>query len=190
MKHLFLFFALISSLVFTPAAFGRLPYQVYQMASVNNVPIWASVTQSSLGAPGQQISTTSGSGAGSTTTSGTFGTITNQSVTITTHGRPVLLTVQADGTTNTGTLACFSASATQCDAAFQWQRDSSTIYTTVVNTNVGGNGANVLQIDVPPGAMNMVDFAATAGSHTYILQFRAVAGTASARNIVIIAFEI
>lgn len=88
----------------------------------------ANVTRPKLAAVGQQISSSSGT---STTTSGTFTTLTNMTVTITTTGRPVMVALQPDGTTNpacstvgTGTVGNYRIMVNGVTLVGQWRQDA------------------------------------------------------------------
>jgi len=124
------------------------------------------------------IQTTAGSG--SINTSSTV-MITVFTVTITTTGRPVYLSLQGDGS-GYSFLTCLSAGVT---FASQWLRDGATsvaLYEVLLE-NIGQQYASNI--------FNTIDYSVGAGTHTYEFQWSTLPGqTISIRNLQMIAYEL
>lgn len=122
------------------------------------------ITQAKRAALGHQISSSSGD-VSITATSLTD--VTNMSVSITTTGRPVFITLIADGSTSTPA-SMFGAdpgSSTTATALFAFVRGSTQL------TAIGVIGDSVNSTRIPPGALSHVDVP-SAGTYTYKLQCR------------------
>ena len=127
------------------------------------------ITRPKLASVGQQVSSSSGTFVGSSTS---FVAITNLTVTITTSGRPVMIWAQYDGL---GTATDIAATST---TFLQLLRGSTVIgyYT------LSGSGIEQmfpLQMD-----------AVSAGTYTYSYQIRGTGGSYFAENIVMVAYEL
>jgi hypothetical protein len=158
----------------------------------------AAVTQAKRVALGQQISSSSGSTLGlSTTTSASFVDVFNLSVSITTTGRPVFVGIIPDGSADAMALG-ISASSTGASAAwsgsaqFKFVRGS----TDIGIFNVGGTFTSTstqiagVRASTAPFFIDVV----AAGTYTYKVQFlQAVnlgTGSAQCQNAKLIAFEL
>lgn len=115
------------------------------------------------------ISATSSLNAVSSSSSGTFSTsstsyvaITNQSASITTVGRPVMVSLQADGT-NSGNSAITEQNQ---DAQIQLTRDSTVLATWFITTASASTNFGIQYIDSAPSA----------GSHTYSFTAKVLSG--------------
>lgn len=135
------------------------------------------VTPVKRAALGQQVTSTCGTFI---TSSSSFVTVTNQSIAITTTGRPVMVFMMPDGTTNNSDILAPSS------GTFIWQirRDG-------VSLGIGFADGAGTSIYFPVGGMQVIDTGASAGSHTYDLQIRS-AGSATMRveNSVMAVFEL
>lgn len=130
----------------------------------------ASVTRPKLASVGQQVSSSCGI---FTTTSTSFVSVTNLSVTITTSGRPVMLMIQADGTGSSSSFECVSHPGVL--AFFRGVSD------------ISGVAIPASQV---PGCMSYLD-AVAAGTYTYTLQAKVNSGgTLAVSNAVLVAYEL
>jgi hypothetical protein len=132
------------------------------------------MTRASLPAVGQQISGSSGNW---TTSSVTPGNVTNLSVTLTTTGRPVLVSLQSDGSSNN---ASVNAGTSWVSALVL--RDGS-----VVARNAASGSGGI--VAVPCGSVFFLD-APGAGSHTYTVQAACGGGTCYVNYCSLVAFEL
>lgn len=114
------------------------------------------VTQAKRAALGQQVS---GSSAGYSSTSTVFIQPTNLSISITTTGRPVFLSLIHDG----GSWAGAVGNQGGTDTYFRFNRDSTQVYHALVQS-----GAVMY---LPPGSMTFIDSPA-AGTYTYNFEGR------------------
>jgi len=132
------------------------------------------VTNAKLGALGQQTSSSSGT---FTTTSFIFSLITNQTVTITTTGRPVLIMFQS------GTLQVTGTSGLTTDRAeISIVRGGS--------TQVGFGTFGVSDIRIPATSIIAID-PIGAGTHTYTAEARTLSGiTLNVISVNLIVFEL
>lgn len=147
----------------------------------------ANVTKAKLVAVGQQVSSSSGAFTG---TSASYADVTNLSVTITTSGRPVFLTLVHDGSgvSNTSYLGIQDTDASGT-ANFQILRDATTVSTHAVLSQAG-SGAVVNGI--PVGSVSHLDVVA-AGTYTYKVQYRSQSGangTVIVHHAKLVAFEL
>lgn len=142
----------------------------------------ARTTGTSVGAGGIAIANSSGSFA---TASMTFSTITNQSVTLVTTGRPVRLALQNSGTTN-GSMSIASTDLAQGQIAFA--RDASRINLMDMQIVVPGSNETLV---LPLSSFSHLDIVA-AGTYTYTVQARVtnVDTTLNANEVVLVAYEI
>lgn len=135
-----------------------------------------SVTPVKKSALGQQTSTDSGASAG--TTSSSFVVVTNQTVTITTTGRPVCLILS--GVVDAGNAATWGALSSSL-VTFAFFRDSTQVNQGNFQTNAAAAqivAPNMIAIDVP-----------AAGTYTYTLKQKAVGGTSVCSHVQITAYE-
>lgn len=143
---------------------------------VNGKMGWAAPT---VPAPNFAAATDSGNITNST---GTLVLVTNQSVSITTTGRPVALTVVSTLTSTTaGYIGNSGGGANQ--TTFQWRRNGSSISTFLLGSGTANN------IRVPPGSLYFIDTSAPAGVNTYELYW-GVVGTGEFKNCKMIAYEL
>ena len=143
-------------------------------------------TGTTVGAGGVAISNSSGMFSNFTTG---FVNVTNLSVTITTTGRPVMISLQPDGTGNQAYLLGATSSgsgALQC----QIQRDGTTISDSVLGLLTNGSGEQ--EIQSLPGAVSFIDII-TAGTYTYTLQIASGSGASPVAQVfycVLTAYEL
>lgn len=160
------------------AASSSFPLVMSSSGSILAQPI----TRQGLPAVNQQISNSSGNYS---TTSGSYTPVTNMSVTITTTGRPVLIFLQPDGTTNVGGI---SASANSfAETSFKLFRGATLVALFNYQLNVSSSlflcPSQIFALDTP-----------SAGTYTYSLQVQ-VAGTGGTPNAavfycVMVAYEL
>src|SRR5215217_2079037 len=116
--------------------------------------------------------------------------VTNMSVTIASNGRPVIIALIPDGTTNFGSLGVDRPSGVAADAYFYVVRGASTV---VARYNLAIGGASgALASRVPPGCLMAID-QQVAGSYTYKIQAASsVLGVVNAGvyNCRLIAYEL
>lgn len=145
----------------------------------------AAVTPAKLSASNYVVS----SSCGSFSTGASDIAVTNLSVTITTNGRPVQLSLQPDGTaTNSFVGPINSASQATLDQIIFIKRDSTLIYQTEL-TNGNGSAIVTTAYLVPPGVVNFMDLPA-AGTYTYSVRTTAVSGDSKFNNCVLVAREL
>jgi hypothetical protein len=144
-------------------------------------------TGSTVGAGGVAISASCGNNVSTTNTSPTQ--VPNLSVTITTTGRPVMISLQPDGTLNSFSyIRAFATSGGQSGALFDIYRGS----TQIAEVEVGlGNLGSIANNVIPCGALHVLDIV-SAGTYTYTCQFYVGGGANQAvvNNSVLIAYEI
>jgi hypothetical protein len=143
----------------------------------------AYVTRPQMAAVGQQVSASSGSFNLNTAT---YTNVDNLSVTITTTGRPVLVSLMPDGTGANAYIGLVSPGTTGHAAHFQLMRGSTRISGVTLNTDI------VQTLMSPPGSITMLDVVG-AGTYTYTLQIQGIGsgGTAvSVYNCVLVAWEL
>lgn len=147
-------------------------------------------TGTTVGAGGVAISAASGSFS---TASTSYVPVSQLSVTITTTGRPVMILLQhANGEPAAIVGGTNNASAIFMEADFNINRDSSSSGSANYSSSVtfSPNSAGVYGVSVPPSSVSAVDIV-TAGTHTYILQARSIAGTtAFVENCSLVAYEL
>lgn len=140
-------------------------------ANVTQAKLAARVTGTSVAAGGIAVSASSASFSAA---GATFTDVTNLSVTITTLGRPVKLSLQSDG------LGSVSRLTTDGESTLQFVRGS-----TSLNQLYAGNS----NFSPPSSSFQHTDLVA-AGTYTYKVQVKQAAGTAvSVLNTVLIAHE-
>lgn len=151
-------------------------YQVLQVNSGGTDLTYASVSRNNLAALGQQVSSSSG---GFTTTSLGYVDVTNLSVTITTSGRPVTVSVQGDGSQggSTGINSYFGASGGGA-GSLAYKRGSTYLAEYFIATS------SVLS------PCTFVDVVA-AGTYTYKVAVVSLGGgTITANRMVLVAYEL
>ena len=152
-----------------------------------------SVTTLDLDDPGEQVSSSSGTFS---TASTSFVDITNQSVTITTTGNPVLLMCMSDDINAVGAVPPIGLQAGAglvqivfVSILFQWLRDATVISRMRLGSSTNPGNA-VSSITTPPGFVNYLD-RPSSGTYTYKLQIRLDQGpVARADEIKIAAYEL
>lgn len=110
--------------------------------------------------------TTSSSGA-FTTTSSSFVTVTNQSQSFTTVGRPVAITVEGVTDSFAGFWCVKTAGAGNCDCRIKIRRDSTDV--TIASVYGATGFTDAATFSAPPGSINAIDIP-SAGTYTYTLQ--------------------
>lgn len=150
------------------------------------------ITQVKMGAVGQQVSSSCGNFLSS---SSSYVDVTNLSVTITTTGRPVMLMLIGDGTSNVadvGAAESIGPGGSTFVAKFKILRDSTIVSVNEIFVGMTGHpsGSFTAQINVPPGSINTIDFPA-AGTYTYKLQALISGGdSVYVENSKLVAFEL
>lgn len=145
-------------------------------------------TGTTVGVGGVAISTAMG--AADSTTSGTHSDVNNLSVTITTSGRPVYLTLIPESTTTAGYVGASSnGGGTTYSVTYRWRRDSTTIGICSLISIQTGSGTTTNSVYNAPGTMNFID-TPTAGTYTYKLQFAASTGLAIVGYCKLVAYEL
>lgn len=119
----------------------------------------AGIIKSQMAALGQQVASSSSTFSMSSVTPAT---VTNQSVSITTLGRPVRIKLQSDGSGQYSELV-LSRAANAMYATFQIKRDGSEIH----RERFGSSAAGTMKL--PPSVIDFIDTGASAASHTYTL---------------------
>lgn len=138
----------------------------------------ASVTQAKRAALGQQLS----SSANFTTSNTSYVDVTNLTVTITTTGRPVLIAVIPDGSSNEGYAgAVMGGGPGAFDALFKILEGS----TTIAACNIVGSTTNTIA-GVPVSSFQTIRIV-SAGTYTYKVQ-AAVGPTAAAGQLAAVRF--
>ena len=143
---------------------------------------WA---RANLPTVGQQVSTSCGTFS---TSSGTIVDVTNLTVTITTNGRPVLLTVQpASGTAYANFYSYRTGSAN--DALIFLDRGGANIASWDLGSEA--TGATFVGTTVPVGMVHYID-GVGAGTYTYKIRTLTNLGTSGVKcyNAVLVAFEL
>jgi hypothetical protein len=118
----------------------------------------------------------SGSSGSASTTSGSFVQVTNMSQTITTVGRPVMISFRSSGASSAGSIGCGGTSL------WAIYRDGTQISETILSS----------VLESGPGQLNFIDGAPTAATHTYALYYRDSVGgdTVSMFNCLMILNEL
>jgi hypothetical protein len=144
------------------------------------------------GVGGMSICTSSGSYS---MTSNTPAQITNQSLVLTTSGRPVYIGLIADGTTNESYIEAYSnnSGSISVDGRVQFYRDGTGLGPMVLEqSGIFGTGSvNSSTITLPPSSFNSIDAGANASAHTYTCKVSFDTGTGMNVNYVkMIAYEL
>lgn len=155
---------------------------------VTQVKLAAMATGTTVAAGGIAVSASSGSYSSASTS---VTAVTNLSVTITTTGRPVKLTLQALPTSGaTTSYIGVNANAATASATFNFYRGSTQLCNQVLGVN-NFTSPGILEIDVPPEQVSFYDVVA-AGTYTYTLQAfsNTVATNHLVHECVLVAYEI
>jgi hypothetical protein len=99
-------------------------------------------------------------------------TVTNLTVTLATKGRPVIVSLIADGTTNDSFVSVGLGAADAVSGEICILRDASIIYAT--RLGVTSTGSTTVSLDVAPGTISFLDTGATNASHTYTVQVKRI----------------
>lgn len=167
----------------------------YMFAALTGLTQWYQTPFRTLtGAFGQQIATTS-TGSFSDNTGG-YVDVTNATLSITTHGRPVFVGLQPDGTTDTSTLLP-AATVTTASVSQQLkiQSNNGGGYSDLAYYDIGmttyNSGSNLLALHIPVGCIWYLD-TPLAGTWTYKLQAKSLVSGMNAQivNTKMIAFEL
>lgn len=156
---------------------SAIPGSQLQAQTVAQGALALRTTGTTVAAGGVAISLSSGSDS---TTSSTPVLIANQSITITTTGRPVEVRLSVSGASSGGFLQIPTSTA-----LISIVRDGSNIVD--INVGAGGFSGTVL---LPPSAVAVLDTGATAATHTYAVAWSTLGGTISCKDIVLVAYEI
>lgn len=116
--------------------------------------------------PNYAVSASSG---GSISPAGASGAVTNLSVAITTTGRPVVLSVIPDGSSNASTFGNANTGSTQMEFNVRFLRNGSTFARQKFQIGADTAGAAPTVSFVGPGAIRALDVPA-AGTYTYSIQ--------------------
>ena len=117
-------------------------------------------------APGNGSLVTSLSSSNASFTSVTDVDVTNMEVTITTGGRPVMIVLIPDGSTNNAYVRGFDSDTAAVEIYLALKRDSQLVGRTAIHS--GGSGLTSADIRVPSSSVSFIDVP-PAGTHTYIL---------------------
>lgn len=141
------------------------------------------VTQAKRAALGQQVSSSSAGFA--TTTSGSYVDVTNLTVTITTTGRPVQLSVIPDGTANTCAVYKDNSISSLNDMTVKMVRDSTDIG--IWEFMIGSTISHYQ----PCSVINMIDVVG-AGTYVYKLQIRSSTASVAMgiKRALLVAYEL
>lgn len=125
-------------------------------------------------------------------TSTTLTNVTNLSVSITTSGRPVSLSLITQDTSLVGSISIISTvSGSFVSGAIAWTRDASIINNQALRVAKGPAELQTIQLLLPPGGFNHLDIVG-AGTYTYTFQVGTggVNFTINADNVRLVAYEI
>jgi len=152
--------------------------------AAGSIPVANGITRANQAAVGQQVSASCGFFGGQATSPTD---ITNMSVTITTTGRPVIISVQPDGGSSSGFFDVNNNTITTAFLFLQLVRDSTVI---AVWQLAPPHIANT--VIVVPASLYFLDAGATAATHTYKMQYSVNAATSTAviSQCVIAAYEL
>ncbi len=144
----------------------------------------SSVTRPKMAPIGEQISSSSGSYANSTTS---YMDVTNLTGVITTNGRLVFIGLMPDGS-GVGNFGVFPTTTSSTVGGFlRILRDATTVYETFLETRV--DSVTGTQLFIPPGSVWTYDLP-PAGNYAYKVQVKAFAGsTVSLSASKLIVFE-
>lgn len=136
----------------------------------------------------------SASNSGSFSTSGTTPTaVTNLTVTITTSGRPVVVQLISDNTSETpGSGAFISASSTDTspNGSLSIRRDGNSIGTYDFGGEMTGSGATSTAVKTGPSACSSID-SPTAGTYTYtVFAYSSTGDTIQVEDVKLVAYEL
>lgn len=143
----------------------------------------ASITRAKLAAVGQQVSSSCGT---FTSTSGSQTDVTNLTVTITTTGRPVMLTLQPDGSGGGAVIYNTLAAAGGFLGNIYFVRGGSNIAASTISNNIASTAQIIRMM---PGGFHYLDVVG-AGTYTYKVQVDVVSGLVGVSNCVLLAYEL
>lgn len=158
--------------------------------SDNTNAVTGKLPSSNLGAVNSQVSSSCGAFS---TSSGTPTQITNLSVTITTSGRPVMLSLQSDGTSTQSDVAAVdnTSAGSQGGVNIYFMRASTTLTVENATSGVAPTGQSG-EVQIPTSSFHYLDFVA-AGTYTYHVFIQNAcnnAGTVYVRYAVLVANEL
>ena len=149
----------------------------------NTISTTQGITRSMQAAVGQQISSSCGSFF---TTSTTYTPVTNLSVSITTTGRPVVLMLMSDGSSNISSVGCGTSGGGSSIIYFAFYRGASQISQSLVGVTLAADTS----IYEPPSSVQFID-TPTAGTYTYSLKVLTSATSFGFLNFcVLVAYEL
>lgn len=155
-------------------------------AGITQAKLATRTTGTSVGAGGVAIASSSGT----YNLTGAYATITNQSVTITTTGRPVRAFLTADGASTSYISAITSATGGLTDVYIRVKRGSTVIGEFYTGTRIAGGTSYQTTLYTPPGSIAVIDTPA-AGTYTYSVEaFMSSGGAASVVNVKTIVYEL
>lgn len=141
------------------------------------------ITRDKIVEPGHQLSSSSGSFS---TTSSTYVDVTNLSVTLTTHGNPVLLLLVP---TTSASYVKIAGNPGSIDLKYVRTTDGSDTDVTS-DIRFAFNYSSSITAEIPPGGFGMVDIPA-AGQHTYKVQVKRNGNTtAGVQEVKLFAVEL
>jgi hypothetical protein len=149
----------------------------------------ANVTKPKLAALGDQVSGASGSWS---TSGAGFTQVTNQSVTITSTGRPIWVGLVYDSSSSTaGAIKVNIASGSFASGSIKIDRTTgaSTVTTFFSEVFTYANGATDVSCGVPLSSIRQIDVIGT-GTHTFKLLGAANSGTLEVVNTRLVAYEL
>lgn len=150
--------------------------------SVTQVKMASRSTGTSVGVGGVAIASSSGNFTRSPNIG--FATVTNQSVTITTTGRPVMVFLQSDRNSSFGQEAYVAAGGNTA-AIFQLVRDTSTV---IANYKISADSS--FSAYTPASSVSSVDIVGS-GTHTYTFQIEGSgSNSVTANNVTLVAYEL
>lgn len=192
---------LISILIVSQAAFGVTANKVWRVPSGGTLPSWGPVNLASSNAVTGQIArsnlptvgvviATTETSVSNTYTSSTYTDIANATLSITTTGRPVFIGAMAPTTEVNGFRADGAASGggfeTSCYVKLL--RDSTDVAFLNLNHWVTATSMGLLRHYWPASGINSIDQPA-AGTYTYKLQAKCLAGSMRAVALKLYAYE-
>jgi hypothetical protein len=137
----------------------------------------STITQANLATIPYEISPSSGTASIS---SGTYASVTNLFVSLTTTGRPVMIFLTGDGTTGTGISNCSLITLS----------GSNTGYIQILRNGSEALTSQAIVNDVLPGAVSFFDTGASAGTTTYAIQAAVSSGDINFLRCVLVAYEL
>lgn len=138
------------------------------------------------------LAISSSCGSFTVTSVGVLADVTNLSVTITRTGRPVMICLVSDGTTNTCGQDVVPPNDSQLYGTVCIVKDSTEIARYGVGSSMAGSSGVSLSIRTPPVIQQFVDTSFEAGSKTYKIQSykSASGGTFLLRYMKLVVYEL